>query len=388
MTTLRWTTHVLAAGLVIGLAAEAQAQTCRKICYPSEGKDDNGCCVDKRFLKPKKTTEPEKKCPLGKMVSADTAKNCCWPGQVWAGGQCRGIPSTCPAGHAVEKEECVVRGCPTGKTRTEDGVHCCWPGQVWAKGQKRCVGIPSKCPKNWKVEGQDCLQKGIGGWVALPGGRFGMGSEGGDRDEAPVHLAELSGFSIKKSEVTVAEYRVCVEEGKCTPAADDAVGCNWSTQAGDREDHPINCVTFEQAERFCAFAGGRLPTEAEWEFAARGGGKGVTYPWGEDGPSCRVAIIQECRGSSTAPVCTRLPGHTEQGLCDMAGNVWEWTQDWYHKNTYKTAGPKDPMGPDSGSKRVRRGGSFSDTSVRTTDRSASAPGETAANIGFRCVRAK
>ena len=371
-------------GLAIITGDIAEAQSCRKICYSTEIKNKKGCCV--KGTRKAKPTEAEKKkivCPAGQTATDDTAGNCCWPGQAWAGSKCRGVPSSCPSGMAIKGEECTVKGCAEGKERAEDGVHCCWPGQAWHKGRKKCLGIPTACPAGQKVRGEDCVAAGIGGWIALKGGAFGMGSMGGDRDEKPVHAVQIGDFSITKTEVTVGQYKTCVDAGKCTPPGNTG-GCTYGQ--ADKDDHPVNCVSWKQAKAFCKYGGGRLPTEAEWEFAARGRGGPVTYPWGERRPTCQYAIMKSCRGRQTSPVCTRTPGHTADGLCDMAGNVWEWTADWYGAGYYKDSGELNPKGPEQGKMRVRRGGSFADAALRTTDRNAGDPTADSENLGFRCAR--
>ena len=115
--------------------------------------------------------------------------------------------------------------------------------------------------------------------------------------------------------------------------------CNWN-QSG-RGDHPINCVSWNQARTFATWLGARLPTEAEWEYAARSGGENREYPWGDEEATCERAVVYEryqnpkdgnrgCGRDSTWAVCSKSAGNTEQGLCDMAGNVWEWVEDDWH----------------------------------------------------------
>lgn len=192
-------------------------------------------------------------------------------------------------------------------------------------------GLPAASPSN----------PGQIRWVALQGGAFMMGAEGGDPDEGPVRQVNVAPFEISKTEVTVAQYALCVKAGKCRPpsymwfsmSSFDRGRCNWEVEGV--ENHPVNCVDRKQAIEFAAWAGGRLPTEAEWEYAARGGNKARNYPWGDQEANCDLAVMEGKRGPgcgklTTAPVCSRAGGNTAAGLCDMAGNVWEWVEDAYH----------------------------------------------------------
>lgn len=199
-------------------------------------------------------------------------------------------------------------------------------------------------------------------WVRIPGGSFQMGSNDGSENEKPVHAVNVQTFEIAKTEVTVAQYRKCVEAGACSKPDDKSSNsnCNWGYL--DRDNHPINCVDWDQSSVYAKWVGGRLPTEAEWEYAARSGGKDRKYPWGDQTATCQSTVMSEggngCGKGSTWPVCSKVAGNTEQGLCDMAGNVSEWVQDWYH-NSYNGA-PSDGSAWESptGSYRVRRGGSW------------------------------
>ena len=158
-----------------------------------------------------------------------------------------------------------------------------------------------------------------------------MGSNDGSSDEKPVHRVTLKSFMISQSEVTVAQYRRCVNASVCSAPKGS---CNWDKSG--REDHPINCVSWFQLNEFAQWVGGRLPSEAEWEYAARSRGKNVTYPWGNQEPTCSYAVIDDggdgCGKDRTWPVCSKTSGNTEQGLCDMAGNVDEWTLDEYESS--------------------------------------------------------
>jgi iron(II)-dependent oxidoreductase len=204
---------------------------------------------------------------------------------------------------------------------------------------------------------------------------------------------------MTKTEVTVAQYEECVTAGGCTSPSSGG-HCNWNDPG--YENHPVNCVEWFEAEDFCMWAGGRLPTEAEWEYAARSGGQDITYPWGDETATCTYAVMGEdmqgyyddgCGTLRTMIVCSKTLGNTVQGLCDMAGNVYEWVQDWYHSD-YNGA-PVDGSAwledPDPYYDRVIRGGSQEEPAdkLRAADRSYIDPSYNYCDIktiGFRCAR--
>jgi len=162
-------------------------------------------------------------------------------------------------------------------------------------------------------------------FVSLAGGRFQMGGDG-EYDGRPIHGVGVPGFEMSKTEVTVGQYRQCVNAGACTEPSD-----HWQNVPGERENHPVTYVNWQQAKGFAEFVGARLPTEAEWEYAAKGGGQNIVYPWGNEAPDCDRLNFNSCVGGTT-PVCTYATGNTAQGLCDMAGNVWEWVEDDWHNS--------------------------------------------------------
>ena len=178
-------------------------------------------------------------------------------------------------------------------------------------------------------------------WVTIPGGTFTMGTDDVDDDALPQHSVAIKTFQMSKSLVTFGQYLKCVAAGACVPphSSDGACNVQMGPKRGKgklsasflRDDAPAVCVNWEEAAAFARWAGGRLPTEAEWEYAARGGGKKRRYPWGDQPPTCDRAVSRDgCGIDSTWPVCSKPKGNTEQGLCDMAGNAFEWTQDSYH----------------------------------------------------------
>ena len=192
-------------------------------------------------------------------------------------------------------------------------------------------------------------------WVRVAGGTFWMGSNDGDHDEKPVHQVTLSSFELAKSEVTVGQYRACVSAGKCRAPNTTGSLCNWGKSG--RDAHPVNCVDWDQAVAFSRWVGGRLPTEAEWEYAAGSGDRSWTHPWGNEAASCQRAVMNDgasgCGRGGTWPVCSKPAGKSHQGLCDMIGNVWEWTYDSY--GGYSSSPQHNPTGASGGSFRVLRG---------------------------------
>jgi formylglycine-generating enzyme required for sulfatase activity len=170
--------------------------------------------------------------------------------------------------------------------------------------------------------------------------------------------------------VTVADYRRCVEAKRCTPP-ETGGSCNWGKE--ERNSHPINCVDWNQAKTFCEWTGKRLPTEAEWEKAARGTDK-RTYPWGNEWDAKKANVSGDADGfAETAPVGSFPAGASPFHALDMSGNVWEWTADWDDKEQKY---------------RVLRGGSWLDKAwyVRVAYRLRYEPGIWLVPIGFRCAQ--
>lgn len=273
------------------------------------------------------------------------------------------------------------------------------------------------------------------GMVRIPGGKFLMGDEGGFSHERPVHEVELSPFFLDVHEVTNRRFaKFVAATGYVTEAEnwgwslgyDPAIppdeeshehvpgvewwvkidGANWRRPTGPEssieggDDLPVLQVSWNDAVAFCEWEGKRLPTEAEWEYAARGGLEGAQYPNGDElAPEGKwttniwqghfpAANSGEDGFEGVAPVGSFAPNGF--GLHDMAGNVWEWVHDWYDARYYDASPPRDPRGPDSGAERVLRGGSWmcSDNyciGYRVSHRNKATPDSGLNNTGFRCA---
>ncbi|MDX9953466.1 MAG: formylglycine-generating enzyme family protein [Anaerolineae bacterium] len=215
--------------------------------------------------------------------------------------------------------------------------------------------------------------------VYAPAGEFEMGSTEGGSDEEPVHTVALDGFWLDRTEVTNAQYGKCVTADKCDP----------SDYSGDSrfngDDQPVVGVSWHDAVAYCEWAGSRLPTEAQWEYAARGS-EGLTYPWGdawrEKVANCDESYCKD-RYDYTSPVGSFPQGASWVGALDLAGNVWEWVADSY--GDYPSERQVNPTGP-SGDYRVLRGGSWGGDGnfVRGAYRDGSTPANTYYGNGFRC----
>jgi eukaryotic-like serine/threonine-protein kinase len=257
------------------------------------------------------------------------------------------------------------------------------------------------------------------GMVHIDGGQFFMGSDDDLPQEKPAHNVTLSPYCIDRTEVTTEAYVKCSDDGKCKRAGKtnefDGIKphdrdvydplCNARDTEG-KAKHPINCVDWDMADNFCRAIGGRLPTESEWEFAARGP-DGRRYPWGDEDPNATRlnACGSECLAwgkknkvevqamypaddgyANTAPVGSFPAGKSRFGLDDVVGNVWEWVADW--SAPYSADKSVDPTGPPKGTTRVIRGGSWNGGEpawVRPTFRYWNDPKTRSHGVGFRCA---
>lgn len=216
--------------------------------------------------------------------------------------------------------------------------------------------------------------------VLVQEGVFTMGSDNGDSDEQPAHQVLLDAYYIDKHEVTNTLYRVCVAAGKCAlPTKTEKYN------DPQYEQHPVVYVNWDMAKTYCEWRAARLPSEAEWEKAARGTDS-RTYPWGEEIDET-YANYKSGNGNTVA-VGSYPKGISPYGAYDMAGNVWEWVADWYDANYYEASLMSSPFGPDISQSRVLRGGSWNVDSnfLRTTDRNWYFPNYSSYTFGFRCSR--
>lgn len=233
--------------------------------------------------------------------------------------------------------------------------------------------------------------------VPIPAGDFWQGCYAAidvncSANEWNYHLVTTPPYRIDRFEATVGMYAACYSAGSCEEPKGTSSYCNWGRL--DRTDHPVNCITWDQARRFCAWAGKRLCSESEWEKAARGTKDGRLYPWGNEDPTCKRTVKREngygCGTDSTWPVGSIPDGRSPFDVMDMAGNVLEWVADVWH-DSYDGAEPNDgsPWGGESvvAEFRVGRGGSFDYgelRDLRTSARIKRAAGDGEYDAGVRC----
>lgn len=351
----------------------------------------------------------------------------CTEAEACAAGKCNGgKPKVCDDNNpCTENDGCAAGKCVSGKMKScDDGNKC----TVDACGKTTGCAHSNGYDGSLCLEGKTC-SVGVcktlvvtDGSVTIPASPFWMGQlSGGAADQKPMHKVDLDSYKIDIHEVTVAKYKACVDAGKCTAPkkqyenkpSNPTLGSfpklyNWNGPA-DRINHPINGIDWTQAKKYCESVGGRLPTEAEWEKAARGGCDASQsdedckklarlYPWGSAYPKCYHAVMvgtdpktkvngSGCGKGSTGPVGSLPDGKSLYGLFDMAGNVQEWVSDWYGYGYYTTGPPKNPKGPSSGNERVLRGGHLNSqsTDLSVTAREYDSEDKPSFATGFRCA---
>lgn len=237
------------------------------------------------------------------------------------------------------------------------------------------------------------------GMVIIPAGKFKMGCNPAvdpkcnDYADEQLHEVFIDEFQIDKLEVTFAQFEECVNAGICQPPASGGA-CNYGWEGIN--NFPVNCVSWEQAKIYCEkFKKKRLPTEAEWEKAARGTDSRI-FPWGNESPTCNYAVMDRtnagflgCGTGNVHNVGSKPAGASPYGALDMAGNLWEWTADWYSPNYYPNSPTNNPKGPATGTLRAVRGGDFfsrTGQELRTSVRFQYEPSDYSIAVGFRCAK--
>ena len=311
----------------------------------------------------------------------------------------------CDADNSIDDADSSDGDVPDNDNKEPEDMSHCKTGEIRITA---CSSDESDLQKQicddsykWVDQGACFAKYEIGKMVSIPAGAFLMGCDKGKvkcckSDELPIQQVYIEEYSIDVYEVTADQFKKCVDAGICkedqflTNSDDRSCALN----AEGKEDHPMNCISWKGAESYCAWAGKRLPTEAEWEKASRGK-YGRLYPWGDERASCVYSVMNH-RGSgcneydpdeiATWKVGLKTAGVSPYGLFDMSGNVWEWVSDRYSPENTPDDPDSYPVGYET---RVVRGGAFDTISpmvLFTFRRSYSVPEGRRKYVGFRCAQ--
>lgn len=233
--------------------------------------------------------------------------------------------------------------------------------------------------------------------ILIPAGDFKMGCDSANPQEAcqpnelPLHSVYLDAYQVHKYEVTNAQYAQCVGRGACSAPA-TLTSYTRPAYYGEPafDDYPVIYVDWYQASAYCAATGGALPSEAQWEKAARGSQDTRMFPWGDARPTCGLVngyVDNIYCVTDTAPGSSRAEGFSPYGVMNMSGNVWEWTNDWLDEGYYAVSPQQNPTGPLNGTHKVVRGGGWDRPweQLRVDYRHRDVPGSSYSSVGFRCV---
>jgi formylglycine-generating enzyme required for sulfatase activity len=235
-----------------------------------------------------------------------------------------------------------------------------------------------------------------GQMVSIPAGNFQMGCDNGNNDglpcvdnELPLHTVQLDAYLIDKYEVTNAQYAQCVAAGSCVAPTDNSSYSRTSYYDNPAfADYPVIYISWYNARDYCSWSGKRLPSEAEWEKAARGSNGATLFPWGDQAATCALANYDNCVGDTSA-VGSYLSGASPYGVLDMAGNIWEWVNDWYQEDYYSSLPDPsyNPPGTPNGNYKTLRGGVMDNPwyFLRVAYRCGGYPENTNGDVGFRCA---
>ncbi len=409
-------------GLSNGIELNAGSVTANTACVLSpvilNGNTVNGLislkCGDQEAIKLRlagcgdHVIDVDEVCDDGNQINTDACKNDCTAAECGDAVVHLG-QEECDDGNSVDGDDCTnsctLAVCGDGvigpNEDCDDGnqsnLDSCMNDCVFAQCGDGFVGPGEECDDGDMINGNGCdtdctLSAPCGNncpnltFVNITGGTFIMGNNNGAA--TPDHPVNVTTFKLTKTTITVSQYRQCVDAGVCP------VPPGGTYTESNKDNHPINRVRWEDAKTYATWVGARLPTEAEWEYAARNRGQNTLYPWGNTNANCNYANINNCYGF-TSPVCNFANGHTDQGLCDMAGGIYEWVEDDYHAD-YNGAPNNGSAWIDSprASNRVLRGGSWSASASNATTYyryAASSPSflslaGTSTSYGFRLAR--